>query len=231
MKKWKAIRDCFVKDHRSVMATGTGQPASKKKRYVYYDQLQFLLPHVKGNQKTSSNISPPSTEGNHVEEPAQTTLGDNISPNEKESPANSPNSLAISNSAPAKSCGKKRTLNNPNVVTGKRTALERCIVSSTKGLTSILAASLELQKEERQSDKNGHKAFLSSFVPVLDSMPLHAAMCVRGQISQIFSNYFEQFGESSRRSPSSLCSIPPTTPTSYNTDTSDCYNISDYLNM
>ncbi|KAG8270464.1 hypothetical protein J6590_084978 [Homalodisca vitripennis] len=57
MKKWKAIRDCFVRDHRSTTAAGTGQAASKKKKYIFYDQLLFLLPHVKGNSNTGSNIA------------------------------------------------------------------------------------------------------------------------------------------------------------------------------
>ncbi|XP_046683803.1 uncharacterized protein LOC124369766 isoform X2 [Homalodisca vitripennis] len=51
MKKWKAIRDCFVRDHRSTTAAGTGQAASKKKKYIFYDQLLFLLPHVKGERQ------------------------------------------------------------------------------------------------------------------------------------------------------------------------------------
>jgi hypothetical protein len=62
MKKWKAVRDNFVKDLRQQRNMTTGQPALKKKRYVYFDQLQFLLPIVGDGKETFSNIPPPESD-------------------------------------------------------------------------------------------------------------------------------------------------------------------------
>lgn len=233
MKKWKAIRDCFVRDHRTNTATGTGQAASKRKRYVYYDQLLFLLPHVKGNLKTTSNIAPSAFQ-EHDEEETQGEEMHNLSTNEEEpaSFGNSSPSTSTNDPAVAQKKGSKRKSNNYNVPTGKRTALERTILSSSKDLTNILASSLELQKEERNSDKYGHKAFLLSFVPVLDSMSYNTSMQLRGQISQVFSNYFAQIeGDSENRSHSSISSTAPATPMGFQSDPSVDYNISDYLQL
>jgi len=59
MKKWKAVRDNFVRDSKQQRNTATGQPALKTKRYVFFDQLQFLLPLVGDEKETFSNIPPP----------------------------------------------------------------------------------------------------------------------------------------------------------------------------
>lgn len=59
MKKWKAVRDSFVREHRLVTKNETGAPAKKKKKYVFYEQLLFLVPHVRRNERSTSNIAPP----------------------------------------------------------------------------------------------------------------------------------------------------------------------------
>jgi hypothetical protein len=45
MKEWKAIWDNFVKCHRQMSQMETGKAANSKKLYMFYYQLQFLLPH------------------------------------------------------------------------------------------------------------------------------------------------------------------------------------------
>lgn len=50
MKKWKAVRDLFVKDLRQQKTTSTGQPTLKKKCCICFDHLQFLLPII-GDRK------------------------------------------------------------------------------------------------------------------------------------------------------------------------------------
>jgi hypothetical protein len=39
-----------------------GQSEPKKKRYVHFDQLQFLLPLICDGKETSSNIRPPAND-------------------------------------------------------------------------------------------------------------------------------------------------------------------------
>ena len=62
MKKWKAVRDNFVRDSKQQRNTATGQPALKTKRYVFFDQLQFLLPLVGDEKETFSSIPPPESD-------------------------------------------------------------------------------------------------------------------------------------------------------------------------
>ena len=67
MKKWKAIRDSFVRCHRQMTQTETGKAANNKKLYMFYHQLHFLLLHVKRNTSTFSNISAPAGTQNDAE--------------------------------------------------------------------------------------------------------------------------------------------------------------------
>ena len=84
----------------------------------------------------------------------------------------------------------KRKRKNVHKHGSKRVANEHSIASLSKVLTSILAESLAIQKEqthqenERQADVYGHQAFLVSFVPALNRMPLHVAMEARLKIAE-----------------------------------------------
>jgi len=148
---------------------------------MFYHQLQFLLPHVKGNTSTSINVSAPAGTQNDAEglqdildQTANSTAEDSkIGIDATASPATGTN-VALSPS--------KRKRKNLHKLGSKRAANEQSIASSAKELTSILTESLAIQKEqayqekERQADVYGHQAFLMSFVPALNSMPLPVAM-------------------------------------------------------
>ncbi|CAG9773364.1 unnamed protein product [Ceutorhynchus assimilis] len=58
-KKWKNLKDRFQKEVRREKAVRSGSAASKKKKYVYYDIMQFLLPQLE-SRSTESNIEPPN---------------------------------------------------------------------------------------------------------------------------------------------------------------------------
>jgi len=66
MKKWKAERDMFVQDPVRQRAMTIGQPALKKKCYMYFNHLQFLLSVIGDGKETFSNI--PSSENDMVNE-------------------------------------------------------------------------------------------------------------------------------------------------------------------
>jgi hypothetical protein len=170
--------------------TEAGKAANNKKLYMFYHQLQFLLPHVKGNISTSSNIIPPAGTQNDAEgwqdaldqtanstaEDSQIVIDATASPTTRTNVALSPS---------------KRKCKNLHEHGSKRANNEQSIASSAKELTSILTESLAIQKEqayqekERQADVYGHQAFLMSFVPVLNSMPLHVAMEARLKIAEV----------------------------------------------
>jgi hypothetical protein len=56
MKKWKAIRDNFVKGIKQRNTTN-GQPALKKRRYIFFDQFSFCC-LLLAMEKIFSNIPP-----------------------------------------------------------------------------------------------------------------------------------------------------------------------------
>jgi len=51
-----------LSDLKQQRNTTTGQPALKKKRDIFFDQLQFLLPIVGDEKETFSNIPPPESD-------------------------------------------------------------------------------------------------------------------------------------------------------------------------
>ncbi|KAJ8878583.1 hypothetical protein PR048_019164 [Dryococelus australis] len=44
---------------RMMMMNETGVPATKKRKYIFYDHLLFLAPYIQGNDETAANIPPP----------------------------------------------------------------------------------------------------------------------------------------------------------------------------
>ena len=228
--------------HRQITQTETGKAANNKKLYTFYHQLQFLLPYTKGNANTSSNISAPAgtqndAEGSQdtVDQTANSTAEDNqIGNNATASPSNT----ALS---PSKRKGKNRDKYGSN----KRAANEESIASSVRELISILIESLKIQKEqahhekELQADVYGHQAFLMSFVPAFNSMPLHVAMEARLKIAEVVHaslqsscmNLITSTGHHSASAglSTSACSTPsPSTPLN-TVSNSEGFNMTEYI--
>lgn len=55
-------------------------------------------------------------------------------------------------------------------------------------ITKILNESLQLQKDNKDSDAKGNRAFLLSFVPIMNAMTPELAMETRFQITNLFRN-------------------------------------------
>ncbi|KAJ8878839.1 hypothetical protein PR048_019428 [Dryococelus australis] len=173
MKKWKTLRDNFVRDFSLLKKSERGMSATKKK-YVYYDQLSFLVPHVKGCDNTASNIPPPE------EQPAPNDQAVNVSTN------NAAHAIVQQhNPTPLSSAMDREQWQE---MTKKRPAIGRALASASKSITEIMQESVELQRGGNSSDKFGNKAFLLSFVPIMDNVPPQVAFDVRMQITEIFRN-------------------------------------------
>jgi hypothetical protein len=139
----------------------------------------------------------------------------------------------------------KRKCNNLHKHGRKRAANEQSIASSAKELTSILTESLAIQKEQAYQEKEqqahvyGHQAFLISFVPAFNSMPLHVTMEARLKIAEVVNASFQKscmnlsastgHHSASAGWSTSGCSTPaPSTP--LNTDSnSEDFNITVYI--
>ncbi|CAG4964640.1 unnamed protein product [Parnassius apollo] len=59
LAKWKHLRDNFRCEYQAQKDVTSGQGVKKRKKYRYYDELLFLVPHVK-DAKTSGNYSIPT---------------------------------------------------------------------------------------------------------------------------------------------------------------------------
>jgi hypothetical protein len=122
---------------------------------MFYHQLQFLLPHVKGNTSTSSNRTQNDSESSQdtLDQTANSTAEDiQIVIDAMASPTTGTN-VALS---PSK--GKRKNLHKHG---SKRAANEQSIASSAKVLTSILTESVANQKEHSYQEKNDRQMYMA----------------------------------------------------------------------
>ncbi|CAG5000677.1 unnamed protein product [Parnassius apollo] len=56
-RRWKNLRACFSRELRSQKDVKSGQAAPKRKRYVYFNKLLFLVPSMEPVRETSSNVT------------------------------------------------------------------------------------------------------------------------------------------------------------------------------
>ncbi|XP_050663753.1 uncharacterized protein LOC126964596 [Leptidea sinapis] len=61
--KWKNIRDTFTRELRRLKGAKSGSAAKRKSAYIYFDQLQFLMPTLEINE-TSASLSETTPEEN-----------------------------------------------------------------------------------------------------------------------------------------------------------------------
>ncbi|XP_050292777.1 uncharacterized protein LOC126733497 [Anthonomus grandis grandis] len=62
-KEWKNLKDRFIKDIKVQKDIASGSAASKKRKYIFADIMQFLLPELK-DRSTDTNI-PETDIGTH----------------------------------------------------------------------------------------------------------------------------------------------------------------------
>lgn len=56
-KKWANLRTCFRRELNAQKNTKSGQAATKRRKYVYFEKLLFLLPCLE-NRQTEGNLEP-----------------------------------------------------------------------------------------------------------------------------------------------------------------------------
>jgi hypothetical protein len=139
MKKWKAVRENFVRDLKQQRNTTTGQLALKKKRYIFFDQLQFLLPIVGDEKETFSNIPPPESDTVDGAGVSATDVSSVLTVYDYEEEK----SNTIENS---QSCSGSRTGGKPK---GRGKTKDNILLTATKDISKILSESVALQREER----------------------------------------------------------------------------------
>ncbi|KAF5271235.1 hypothetical protein FQR65_LT17676 [Abscondita terminalis] len=81
-KKWKNSKDCFARELTAQRKTVSGQAAKKRRKYICFDQLLFLLPSMQ-DRATSGNIAPSQNNSeNEGDQDTSTILQSNTENNE-----------------------------------------------------------------------------------------------------------------------------------------------------
>jgi hypothetical protein len=244
MKQLKAIRDNFVRCHRQrlkrkqgrlptirncLCSTINSSSCSRTSKEI------LVLPPTLLLQKKTENDAEGSQDT--LDQTANSTAEDSKSFIDTTASPTTGNDVSLSPS--------KRKRKNLHKHGSKRAANEQSIASSDKELTSILTESLAIQKEqayqekERQADVYGNQAFLMSFVPALNSMPLHVAIEARLKIAVVFNaslqrSFMNLSTSTGHNSTSAGCSTSgcstPTPSTTFSTESnSEDFNITDYI--
>jgi len=126
---------------------------------MFYHQLQFLLPHVKGNTSTSANIAPAGTQNDA--EGSQDTLDQTANSTAEDSQIVSDATASPTTGTNVALSLSKRKHKNLHKHGSKRAANEQSIASSAKEFTSILEESLAIQKEQAYQEKNDRQMYMA----------------------------------------------------------------------
>jgi hypothetical protein len=60
--RWKNLRTCFKRELDSQKNATSGESSRKRRKYLYFDQLLFFLPHTE-DRETQSNLNSLNDEG------------------------------------------------------------------------------------------------------------------------------------------------------------------------
>lgn len=136
------------------------EPFPKKKKYIFFDQLQFLVPFLRINDRSSTNL---------IEEIDYGQL-------EEEEPA-------------AAKCTRSASKKKKNI----KQEPERAKLSGVQQIKVSpdplqVVQSISESGEEKSVDRYGNRAFLMSFLPIMDCLSPVDQMQVRLRISQAFTD-------------------------------------------
>lgn len=161
--KWKSLRDQFMKARKLEKNIRSGASAGKKKKYIYYDHLQFLVNYTE-SRETISNLSPTEEMIQNVQETSYASR-----------PPTPPTPTPVAPTPHA-------STSTPRV---EKRKFKKDADDGMQAITEILRQSVELQRQEKDADQKGNKAFLSSILPFLDKMTDDALMEARLKIMQV----------------------------------------------
>ncbi|XP_067121321.1 uncharacterized protein [Centruroides vittatus] len=175
LTKWKSIRDHFKKELRANRASKNGDPATKKKKYIYYDNLLFLIPLLDDNHQATTNFTFANESSDCLdvldEQVTETIASSSTEFLTNEAACSTPTTSAPSFPFPEPPRRKR--------MDGKKKAsLEEENSEAIQRLTKILSESVAIQKEE-MNDESGNKAFLLSLLPFMNKISDEEILSVR----------------------------------------------------
>ncbi|XP_054278395.1 uncharacterized protein LOC128996894 [Macrosteles quadrilineatus] len=113
-KKWKSLRDNYVRDYKRRVICAEAGATDTKKKYIFFDDLMFLAPFIK-HGRDHPDLPASASASSGEEEDCEETMLSNLWGNMTE--PEQPTIVAIpENEGPQKRRGRKRKISeNPNV--------------------------------------------------------------------------------------------------------------------
>lgn len=176
MRKWKAIRDNFVKDirHRKKLMNGEGIP--KTRRYIYYSAMQFLLPII----DDSGSHERVATNGKRVD------LRDlRNRARSRQSQLRVRGAAADQSTVPLDG-GLVAPKEEDGVQMANSTVDDDA--DTVNANASLAPYPKSPSPGDRMKDIFGNRAFLLSYLPIMDDLPSDLALEARLKITEVFRN-------------------------------------------
>ncbi|KAG5864943.1 hypothetical protein JTB14_020860 [Gonioctena quinquepunctata] len=206
--KWKNLRDNFtriLRREKEEEATGT---IVKRKKYVYFDQLKFLLPYTSFRKTTAATEDLKSIKeeceiggrnaGNIIYINESRDSNDSDEENKYQSPTHFPKistpsfpsiqaaPVATPTLTPIQLIQLQPTANGAPPIQGMDVD---GVAHSGGKVAKVLDQLLQDRKEEKADDAMGNKKFLLSLLPFLKKMPDDVNLEVRLQIMNVVQSY------------------------------------------
>uniref|UniRef100_A0A1B6LDQ9 MADF domain-containing protein n=1 Tax=Graphocephala atropunctata TaxID=36148 RepID=A0A1B6LDQ9_9HEMI len=163
VKKWKTVRDNFVREVKMRRRSEMRGSKVKKRKYLFYDQLAFLIPYLKICDTGVSLKAEDEEEDDGAEPQAQ------------------------HNYPPVRlraAVAQRRLRGRPR----KTPTIDRTFTLVPPPSRDTDRESLTPHSDGSDSDRFGNKAFLLSYLPLMDSLSPHKSLDVRVQITEVFRN-------------------------------------------
>ncbi|CAL7936698.1 unnamed protein product [Xylocopa violacea] len=163
--KWRNIRDYFMKELKLQKSQKLGPAGRKRKKYMYFDQLMFLMPMVE-NKRNAGNTS-----GNFKLEESE---------GEPDNPVIEEYDVPLTHAAPSITTTGASYKMCPRY---PKQLCETSLASFDNEIHDILSSNSSQRVAYDEDDYD--KMFLLSLVPILRQVPEEKKLDVRIQIQQI----------------------------------------------
>lgn len=189
--KWKSLRDTFSRQLRILDQAKSGNGTAPNKKYIFMDQLSFLIPYINKRDKFTvttdeSNNSYDSsffTEDQKPLQPTTITIGDSseiVQVSQKQLNFIPIQPKPTFTAATLKPIDINTFATNTNSDSGE---------PPMKKVAKCLEELVAIQKEDRSEDSMGNKRFLLSLLPFMKKLPDDVNLEVRLQLMSVLQTY------------------------------------------
>ncbi|RUS91301.1 hypothetical protein EGW08_000915 [Elysia chlorotica] len=199
-KRWKKLRDYFLKTHRETTTCKSGSAGGKKKKWYLYDRMLFILPFI-SDRNTASNVTAISSDedidngDDNMSQASSTSFTFSFSQATSTPDPLPPNTIADSELSEASTSAEEKPQPKfPQSRKRKRTDFEREMLRAVQRL----GARKESQKSEELDED---EYFFKSLVPKMRRMDITNKIACQGKILNIVLEHIIKSEAASKGSP------------------------------